>query len=274
MNNSDKVYITMIQDSIKSLTKKIEELEVKNNGVRSILDSTTVKINGLKLEVQQLAQEFKNYESRMNLSEKKEEKLDNLDEKATKILNKVATHEEKIKELQQLKNNLKTARAKRKIDKQIEHQQTIIRLLQKANTTIDIRQKVIMLPKYYVTKKKDRLLNIAKARVNLNAEKIEDLNMMKKALNENSIIDQVKSVIYDIKGVYYLKRFNYSKEVLARMKNSNSMVNLYGANAITLGKKAINKLRKKSEKKEETALDLVNENENKGQEPLLPVVVR
>lgn len=274
MNNSDKVYITMIQDSIKSLTKKIEELEVKNNGVRSILDSTTVKINGLKLEVQQLAQELKNYESRMNLSEKKEEKLDNLDEKATKILNKVATHEEKIKELQQLKNNLKTARAKRKIDKQIEHQQTIIRLLQKANTTIDIRQKVIMLPKYYVTKKKDRLLNIAKARVNLNAEKIEDLNMMKKALNENSIIDQVKSVIYDIKGVYYLKRFNYSKEVLARMKNSNSMVNLYGANAITLGKKAINKLRKKSEKKEETALDLVNENENKRQEPLLPVVVR
>ena len=274
MNNSDKVYITMIQDSIKSLTKKIEELEVKNNGVRSILDSTTVKINGLKLEVQQLAQELKNYESRMNLSEKKEEKLDNLDEKATKILNKVATHEEKIKELQQLKNNLKTARAKRKIDKQIEHQQTIIRLLQKANTTIDIRQKVIMLPKYYVTKKKDRLLNIAKARVNLNAEKMEDLNMMKKALNENSIIDQVKSVIYDIKGVYYLKRFNYSKEVLARMKNSNSMVNLYGANAITLGKKAINKLRKKSEKKEETALDLVNENENKGQEPLLPVVVR
>lgn len=274
MNNSDKVYITMIQDSIKSLTKKIKELEVKNNGVRSILDSTTVKINGLKLEVQQLAQELKNYESRMNLSEKKEEKLDNLDEKATKILNKVATHEEKIKELQQLKNNLKTARAKRKIDKQIEHQQTIIRLLQKANTTIDIRQKVIMLPKYYVTKKKDRLLNIAKARVNLNAEKIEDLNMMKKALNENSIIDQVKSVIYDIKGVYYLKRFNYSKEVLARMKNSNSMVNLYGANAITLGKKAINKLRKKSEKKEETALDLVNENENKGQEPLLPVVVR
>lgn len=274
MNNSDKVYITMIQDNIKSLTKKIEELEVKNNGVRSILDSTTVKINGLKLEVQQLAQELKNYESRMNLSDKKEEKLNNLDEKATKILNKVATHEEKIKELQQLKNNLKTARAKRKIDKQIEHQQTLIRLLQKANTTIDIRQKVIMLPKYYVTKKKDRLLNIAKARVNLNAEKIEDLNMMKKALNENSIIDQVKSVIYDIKGVYYLKRFNYSKEVLERMKNSNSMVNLYGANAITLGKKAINKLRKKNEKKEETATDLVNESETKGQEPLLPVVVR
>lgn len=277
MNNSDRVYQEMIQKSMKSISAEINKLERQNRGLRAATDNMTVKIDGLKLQLQELNQELKNYEERITLSEHKENKLDKTDAKVAEIIAKEESHVQKIRDLENMKKSLHTTRAVRKVNKQIVKQQEIIKRLQKKNARIDLRQKVIMMPKYYRVKKRSQLLNKQQAKVNLATANIHDVEMMKSMLDpENKIMDNLKSVIYDIKGAYYQKKLNHAQDVLETMQHSKSNIAIRGANAITLSKKTVNKLRKNNGLKKETAIDLVNakEQENQTMTTALSTVVR
>lgn len=277
MNNSDRVYQEMIQKSMKSISAEINKLERQNRGLRAATDNMTVKIDGLKLQLQELNQELKNYEERITLSERKENKLDKTDAKVAEIIAKEESHVQKIRDLENMKKSLHTTRAVRKVNKQIVKQQEIIKRLQKKNARIDLRQKVIMMPKYYRVKKRSQLLNKQQAKVNLATANIHDVEMMKSMLDpENKIMDNLKSVIYDIKGAYYQKKLNHAQDVLETMQHSKSNIAIRGANAITLSKKTVNKLRKNNGLKKETAIDLVNakEQENQTMTTALSTVVR
>lgn len=277
MNNSDRVYQEMIQKSMKSISAEINKLERQNRGLRAATDNMTVKIDGLKLQLQELNQELKNYEERITLSERKENKLDKTDAKVAEIIAKEESHVQKIRDLENMKKSLHTTRAVRKVNKQIVKQQEIIKRLQKKNARIDLRQKVIMMPKYYRVKKRSQLLNKQQAKVNLAIANIHDVEMMKSMLDpENKIMDNLKSVIYDIKGAYYQKKLSHAQDVLETMQHSKSNIAIRGANAITLSKKAVNKLRKNNGLKKETAIDLVNakEQENQTMTTALSTVVR
>lgn len=266
MNNSDRVYQEMIEKSMRNISTEIKKLEQQNKGLRAVTDNLTIKIDGLKLQLQELNQELKNYEERITLSERKESKLDKTDAKVAEIIAKEESHVQKIRDLETMKKSLHTTRAERKVNKQIAHKQEIIKKLQKKNARIDLRQKVIMMPKYYRVKKRAQLLNKQQAKVNLAMANIHDMEAMKKMLDpENKLMDNLKSVIYDIKGAYYQKKLSHSQDVLETMQYSKNNIAIRGANAITLSKKAINKLRKNNNLTKETAIDLVNAKKEESQ---------
>lgn len=249
MNNSDRVYKELLQKSLSTLKRSIDILSRKNDG---LTDRRPVKIEGLRLQYEQIEQELKNFEARKEFSERKEKMLEHLDEKAEKIVAKKESHEEKIQELENLRKKLKTVRGTRKIDKKIEHQHKIIRRLQKKNARIDFRQKVIMLPKYYRIQKRDNLLNKQQGRVNLVSDKLLINERLQSQLDpEHSIIDRMKSAIYDIKGKYYERKLGRREEILKAMQEKNSIVGMLGARVTALPKSAIDKLRRRN-KKEET----------------------
>ncbi len=248
MNNSDKVYIDMITDTIKKIKERISNLENKNQGIRALTGRIDLELEALNLQCNKLEAQLQELESRIELSEIKESILDRLDESADKNIEKQEDIEQDIRQLEELAGKLKTKSAKRKISKKIEHKQRIIKRLQKKGARIDRYQRMVLLPKTRKYQKQEQILSKQEAKVNLTTAKINDNNELKAMLDpENSFIDSIKSTIYDIKGVFYKKRLNYAKEVLDSMQNTKSTIALRGANVVTLSKKAANKFRKMKE---------------------------
>ena len=265
MNNSDKVYQQLLQQSMNVIARQIQSLEQKNRGLRALTDKTTVEIEGLKLQYSELKKAYQAHQERIQVSERKEAKLDKLDEKSNNISEQQQEHIDKISELKQVQSNMKTARAKRKVAKEIIKQQEIIQKLQKQQARIDLRQKAVMLPKFYRMKKRAKLLNRQQAKINQAAFNMQDNQALKDMLEpENKVRDRVRSAIYDIKGAYYQRKFDHSQAVLETMKDSKSNIVIRGANAITItmSKKAANVLRTAAKKGMAAVASLMEENSN------------
>lgn len=257
MNNSDKVYQELLKRSLLLINAQIKTLERKNHGLRALAEQTSIEINSLKIQYQQLATELKNYEERERFSEAEESKLDKLDMKATENLGKQQEHIARLNELEAVKKKLQTTGAIRKVNRQIEHQKELIQKLQKKSVKIDRNQRKIMLPKYKKMQKRNQLLSHQQAKVNWTAAKIKDNQELQSMLDpENSLKDLLASKIYDIKGQFYQKSLSHSQEVLETMKNQKSNIAIRGANVMTLSKKAMNKFRNQmaSGRKESTEL--------------------
>lgn len=246
MNNSDRVYKELLQKNLSTLKRSMDILSRKRSG---LTDRRPAEIEALRLQYKQIEEELEKFEARKDFSKRKEKKLDRLDEKADKIIAKKETHEKKIEDLQELRKKLKTAKGSRKIDKNIEHQHRIIRHLQKKNARIDFRQKVIMLPKYYRIQKKDKMLNKQQGRVNLSTDKLLINEHLQSQLDpQNSVIDRIKSVVYDIKGNHYAKKIARAEKLLKAMQEKNSIIGMFGARVTVLPKSAIEKLRRRKKR--------------------------
>ena len=241
MNNSNLVYQELLQRSLNQLEKQIKELERKNKGLRALTDKTATEIEGYKTEYQQIAQELQNYNKRINISTAGEASLDFIDNKVAEIVDRQQDSIDKIKQLESLKQQVTTARYKRKINKQIKHQQQIIQRLQKKHGRLNMAQRVIMYPKYYRTMRKLKLLSKKQGKVNVVEANIQDNELLKQTLNSNSIIDNIKGAFYDIRGQYYQKKLSHAQDVLEQMKNKHGNIRLQGANVTILPKKAIEK---------------------------------
>ncbi len=262
MNNSDKVYQLLLKQSLETISKQIKSLEQKNRGLRALTDKTTVEIEGLKLQYNEIVTTLKNYQERINVSDRKEAKLDKLDEKSDHISQEKKEHLAQIDSLKQAQNKMKTARAKRKVAKEIKKEQEIIQKLQKKNARIDKRQKAIMLPKFYREQKRSQLLSKQQAKVNQVTASMQDNQELQAMLNPDKVSDRIKSVVHDIKGVYYQKKLSHSQNVLDTMQNSRFNITIRGANAITISKKAVNGLRTVAGKGKDAVLSLLDENMN------------
>lgn len=93
MNNSDKVYQVLLKQSMETIARQIQSLEQKNRGLRALSDKTTVEIEGLKLQYNEIVNTLKNYQERINVSDRKEAKLDKLDEKSERITKEQQEHQ-------------------------------------------------------------------------------------------------------------------------------------------------------------------------------------
>lgn len=249
MNDSNTVYQRLLKESLDTIQKQITNLERKNHGLRAITDKTTEEINGLKMQYQEILGELQNFNQREQLTEIQEGVLNTLDTKTNENLSSVQEVRQNIEELKALREQLQTSRQRRKIDKKIQKKQEIIKKLQTRNARIDKIEKAIMLPQLKVNqmKQKIRLTQYAKAESARAALK-DNEQLMAMLDPENSIKDNLMATIYDIKGKYYQMKLNHSMEVLNEMQKTDSLAAIKGANAITIGKKAVSKLRQRRDK--------------------------
>lgn len=246
MNNSDQVYQQLLEKALNRLQKQISELERKNKGLRALTDKTAYDIEGYKNEYNDIVNTLRQYQERQEHSAIVENILNRQDKKAERIISKQQARQDKINQLAALGQQATSSRYRKKINKMITRQQKKIASLNKKHIRLNKRQRVIMLPKYYVTKRRNKLLFRQQGKVHVVEENIKDLALLKAHLNpENSIIDRLKSTIYDIKGNHYQNKLSRQQEILENMQQHKYAVAIRGARAIAMPKRAVKKLRDK-----------------------------
>ena len=257
MNNSTLMYRKMLADKLNSIQNKINVLNARNS---RIFDKyADIQIEGLRRQYEEVSNELKNLDERIALSDKAEAIMSKLDDKSSDVGLRISERAQAISELQAIKSQLSTRRGVRKINRQIERQQNIIRLLQRKNVCIGAVQRAMMFPKYYKMQKRMQLLNLQHAKVNYMAGMAHDLKFLQSTLRpEEKLGDHVKAFIYDIQGRYYQRQMDHAIEVLDIMNEQSSNILMRGARCVTVSKKVTEKLRERMRQGRETAEDLVN----------------
>lgn len=247
MNNTraDDQYIEILRDRITELRGKISKLTNKvNNGIDPF-NNAAIKIRGYELEIQELEEEINNRTPRQTLFDGIEVALDALDDRYYDLSDKQDAVQAELDNLRNMRDNLQTVRARRKVDKRIEKLEAKIAKLKNKKVACEKRQKSIMYPKYRKDMIKRGLLARARGRVETYNNLISDNNELKNMLSGNGIFDPIKSVVYDIKGLYYQKRLERSEEVLREMQSKNAIVTMAGARVTSLGKKYADRIRQR-----------------------------
>lgn len=272
MNNADKVYKQMLHDELNKINRKINELEINNQGIKALTNITTTEIESLKLQAENLKTQIANFVERQELGAVSETFVETFDEIVGINNEKRENVSANIEELRQLRNRLTTKRAIKKIDKKIDQQQKVLERLQKSDVRISNIQRAFMAPKHFIESKKQKILFNAQAKVNVAESNYNDIQELQAMLNpEASIKDSIMNVVYEIKGNYYLKKSNHSSEVLEQIQNSKNIVAMQGANAIVISKKLSNSLKNKL-KMEQIRKDMNQTNPTlQNQQPILAV---
>lgn len=243
MNNSDRVYKSILQDKLTKINKQILELEKRNKGLRLLTDQTTTKIEALRLQSASIEEEIKNFTERQELNAVSDTFVETFDEVVGIHDEKRQTVQANLEELRQLQSQLTTKRARRKIKKKIEHQQKVLNRLQKSDTRISGVQKAFMYPKAYHEMKKNQLLHKAQAKVNVAEENYNDYSEMQAMLKpEESMKDSLLNIVYEIKKNHYAKKAGRAAEVLEQMQQSKTIIGMKGAKAVVITKNLKNKL--------------------------------
>lgn len=247
MNNSDLAYKNMLQEKLKKINGQINDLEKRNTGLRALVDKTSITIERLKLQAKDLNEQIANFTAKAELNAVESVVVDTFDALSAKQNESSQKAEDKIKELEALKAKLKTTRAKRKIERKIEHQQKIIKGLQKGNNIVSGIQKIVIYPKYHREITRNKLLNQQQAKANYSKDRYDDIQQMRSMLNQDKTIDRIKDAIYEFKGNRYLKKQKRAEEVLAQMKKSKHPIVMRGAKAVVVSKKIKDKINNKIE---------------------------
>lgn len=246
MNNSDRVYKSILQDKLNKINKQIIELEKRNTGLRLLTDQTTTKIESLRLQAAQIQEEIAQFTERQEINAMGDTVVETFDEIVGFHDEKRQTAEATLAELQQLKSQLTTKRAIRKIEKKISHQQQILQKLRKSDTRISGIQKAIMYPKAYREMKKNQILAKAEAKVNVAEANVQDMEALQAMLDpESSIKDSILNTVYEIKKAHYLRKADRANQVLEQMKQSKGIIGMKGAKAVVITKNLKNKLNNK-----------------------------
>ena len=250
LRNVDKAYMGIFSDREKKINEKIAKL--KQRELHDITGHTTTLIMGYQIELKELAKQKQDYLNRETLDPETEERLSALESKHDDIAARQAELRAKISELQALRSQLVGARGKRKIDKKVEKFQKEINRLNIKDVKLIKQQKSIMYPKYKADLKRQSLLSTAAGRVQNYEEKQAVNDELMSMLDENSIIDNIKKSIYEIKGAHYCKKIERSRAILEEMQKSSSIIRMRGARLRVMSNSYADRIRENNEKQAAT----------------------
>ena len=263
MNNSRKVYVEILNDRIGMLNKQIMALDTKIKNTKFTLAKDEKKLIALQKEVEKIEQEKKEYEVTNAYDYKNNLSMEVLDTYYDSKETKKQKIEEQIQDLNNIKAQLKTERAKKRVDRQIARRQEKIKKLQKKETRISGVQRTIIMSKRIVLNRKNRAFSKQEAKVDFYDNKLQDTQTIRNTLDPTAsglkgIKDSVLDGIYSLKEKHYMKKKAKHDEILNTMKQRD--VGIKGASAIVMKKKAVDKLRNVKQQLNEMLDDQNNEN--------------
>jgi hypothetical protein len=142
-----------------------------------------------------------------------------------------------------MKSEIGTRRGQMAIDSKIRRLTDKIEALKAKNVRIQKVQRSLLYPKFLYLQRKQRKIDKAEGRVLFNEERINDNEVLKSTVDKDSFLGSFKSMIYDIKGVFYKKRYERAQEILRKMNNKYAPVKAKSARTIKLKKGTKYKLR-------------------------------
>ena len=248
ITNSDMEYKKMIDERIAKLSAKIRELKVKE--ARDFTGHNLNLIKGYEVELGKLQQISNAIGNRIELNSVAEAGLSILDSKREKNQETQDFYREQIKQLRAMREDLVTARSKRKIDKKVFNLNKKIQKLQRTDCFCGKIQRSIMCPKFLYESKKSTILSKAEGKVHAYEDRIHDNDIMNaelSAMSKDNLITDIRERIYDIRGTYYQKRLDRSREIFEDMQKKDSIVAMRGARITSLPKKYVDKIKQNVE---------------------------
>ena len=245
MRSSEEQYKKILEDRISELKRKIAKLNSKQGRGIETMNSAATKINGYKIEIQELEEELANTDRRRQLSERVETELARLDRKYRSNERRTSSYEDEIDRLKEMRENLTTIRARRKVDKRISQLNDKISKLKNTNVKCAKKQRRMMIPRYKKDFIKNGMISRAEGRVENYENLVRDNEALKGMLDDNKIIDNIKGIFYDIKGRYYQKKLERSQEILTEMQRKDKIITMAGARITSFGKKRIERIRQR-----------------------------
>lgn len=272
MNNSEKNYREILQNSLNRINDEIILLETQNNKLLNIITSSVKRIERLRIEKEQIQKELK---SRSSLNQTKVEGVTKefIDDRIESITKKQGTHSQGIRELESLRKEVNSNLARSIIDRRIRHERKKISRLKGAKNLISDVQKAMIMSKYIVERYKLGKFAKRQGNVNYYENKVAETEHKQSLLNpEESIVDKVQSVYYDKKGKYYAKRLDQANKKLEKLQRKGVQNRILGANVAVMNKKDTDKLRKRMDQhkdKKNEQNDSIIINPEKKQLPLV-----
>ena len=251
MNNSEKAYRELLQNSLNRITDEIALLESQNNGLISVVTKTQKRIEKLKVEQQHLQAELA---ARINKNQELEPGaiVGSLDGKIKDSVQKLKMKQARIGELESLNSTISSKIGHRIMDRRImratrkmQNQQCRINLLS------DI-QKALLLPKYIVEKFRLGSYSKKEGNVSYYENKLAETTAKTQKLQpEIHLLDNIKAKYYDIKGKYYAKKLERAQEKLRKLQEKGVQNKVLGANAVAMSKEDTDKLRQRMKQQQE-----------------------
>lgn len=238
MDNANKIQEEILLNSLSSLNKSIENIKSLDQELNGISDKIHVELVSLEKQrsiIQDQIDQFK-----LNGITDDNKNLNKVNEKYDDNLTNQNDLKQQISELESKKEKLKTGMGKNLINKMIESKYKKLEKLQQKEIKLEQRQRVILMKKQNTINKRNELLSKREANIELTEAKINDNGILKNNLGD-SIKDKVDKKIYDIKGKFYQKKYEYQTNILNNMKQRN--VGFKGANVMIVTKKSTNLMR-------------------------------
>ena len=253
---SEEAYQSLVEDRKKAIlgikSKRLERLKKRTR--HDITGRKSVALMGYNIELKELDDMKKLFDSREKLSPEAEERLAELDKVSAANAEKIAAYKEQIERLKAMRSELVSARNAHKIDREIKRLNTNIKLLHVKDVGILNVQKAIMYPTYKVELMEQALLSRQRGKVQYYEEKQAVNEELQRMLDSNSIIDSVKKSIYEIKGAHYQKKIDKSEAILEDMKNAPTLPKMYGIKARDMTAGYLDIIRKKRDKRRQELL--------------------
>ena len=238
MDNANKIQEEILLNSLDSLNKSIENIKSLDQELNGISDKIHVELVSLEKQrsiIQDQIDQFK-----LNGITDDNKNLNEVNEKYDDNLTNQNDLRQQISELESKKEILKTGMGKNLINKMIESKYKKLEKLQQKEIKLEQRQRIILMKKQNTINKRNELLSKREANIELTEAKINDNGILKNNLGD-SIKDKVANKIYDIKGKFYQKKYEYQTNILNNMKQRN--VGFKGANVMIVTKKSTNLMR-------------------------------
>lgn len=250
-DSSDLEYRNLLQERVKQLQSRLVGL--RGRAKHDITGHVYNQIKGHEREIEVLQEMINSMDRRPEMSVPGEGMMSVTDSFRDNNHSKQNQYEQQIAELKELRSNLLTARAQRRLDRRIEKLNRKISKLKKHDVYAGNVQRSILYPRYlYETRKRSLLLH-AEGRVLAYQDRIQDnerIHSELDAMYSNSIVRGVHEFICDIKGMYYQNRLGRAQEILDEMNQTDSVIHMQGARITSLSKKYLEQIRQRRVERE------------------------
>ena len=246
MDNSDRVYLRVLEARISGLNKRIERIEknMKFHRLRASRDEKEIltlkkQIEKIELEKEELQRVNHNQYHNTSFIQR----LDSKSEQTNKDIDKV---QEKIQKLQEAKKQLLTKRAQNKNKNEIIRLNNYLEKLKRKQCRISGTQRMIVMSKKVKNNIRERAFAKQEAHIDYYSNQLNDTTVLRNSLDMDAkglrgIKNKILNSVYERKEQRLMKKKEKHVALLDNMQTKGTTI--VGGRAMMIGKNALNRLR-------------------------------
>ena len=247
MDNSEKVYLKVLDARIDGLNKRINKVSQDINLRRVSLSNDEKKLIKLQNELKRIKKEKEEYIKTGKYIYNDSLTIDFLDSRYDHNKEKIEKVEKQIKGLKELKGKLYGNRAIERVERRIERKHHLIERLKKRECRISGVQRSVIVSKRVIANLRNTVRSNREASATYNSNRLHDTTMLKNNLDTGArgltgVKNKVLSSIYELREKRLMKKQERHAKLLMKMQQSGG-ANLVGTRPLVVNDAATRQLR-------------------------------